>query len=142
MAKQRKAMPVSDAEEVTIVLSKLNWELLDLSYRFEWDEPEWSQRKEGESGKSYDARIETLREWNERKKKFLSSIARRAKHESLLGRVVAKGHIGKITFKAIYDMDPEVGLDVNYEVISTKPKGEVRVTEETRLLLKESTRHW
>ncbi len=135
-------MPVSDAAEVTIELSKLNWELLDMTYRFEWDEPQWAKKKQGESEESFQKRMETKKSWEKRKEQYLASITRRVKYEALLGRVVSMGHIGKVGFKAVYDLDPERGLDVNYEVISTKPKGEIRITEETELKIRESEKNW
>ena len=39
-------------------------------------------------------------------------------------------------------MEPGAGLDVNYRVLSTKPSGEVRVTEDTVLKLVESDQNW
>jgi hypothetical protein len=135
-------LTVRDAEEVTLELSKLNWELLDMTYRFEWDDPEWLAGTKKKSAGDRGEREKILAEWRAKKEKYLSSITRRVKYEALLGRVVAAGHIGKVPYKAVYDMDPEVGLDVNYEIISTKPSGEVRVTEDTKLNLRESAKNW
>jgi hypothetical protein len=83
-----------------------------------------------------------VEDWSEKKNQYLSSIIRRVKYEVLLGRVIAKDHIGKAGFKAVYDMDPGAGLDVNYRMLLTKPGGEVRVTEDTHLTLVESERNW
>jgi len=133
-------LPVLDAKEVTIELSKLNWELLDLTYRFEWDDSEWM----GKGGTEIEAekRKKAADEWSKKKQQYLSSITRRVKYEALMGRVVSKGHLGKVGFKAVYDMDPGAGLDVSYKVISTSPGGEVRVNEDTLLALRESSESW
>ncbi|MGI0091195.1 MAG: hypothetical protein ACREBS_05755 [Nitrososphaerales archaeon] len=135
-------MSVSEAKEVSIELSKINWELLDLTYRFEWGDPEWAKGKKGENEESLRERTKSVQKWEVRKLQHLSSITRRVKYEALLGRVVTKGHIGKVGFRSVYDMDPSEGLDVNYEVLSTKPEGEVRVTEQTELTIRESDRNW
>ena len=136
-------LTIVDAEQVVIELTKINWELLDLTYRFEWDEAEWGKRKSNEPEEAFRARTDMVNQWNEKKnKQYLLSIARRIKYESLLGRVLAKGHIGKVSFRAVYDMEPEAGLDLNYEVLSTRPEGEVRINEETILVVKESSRNW
>ena len=55
---------------------------------------------------------------------------------------MSKGHICKVGFKTVYDMEPEAGLDVNYEALSTKPSGVVRVIEATKLNPRESNRNW
>ena len=123
-------------------MSKLNWKLLDLTYRFEWDESEWPSKKAGESEIEADKRKKAFGEWSKKKQQYLSSITRRVKYEALLGRVVSKGHLGKVGFKAVYDMDPSAGLDVSYKVLSTIPGGEVRVNEDTLLELKESGESW
>jgi len=135
-------LPVRDAEEITIELSKLNWELLDLSYRFEWEDSNWATKRSGESDEAFNKRKKATDEWSKKKGQYLASIVRRVKYEALQGRVVAKDHIGKVGFKAVYDMDPGAGLDVNYKVLSTKPTGEVRVTEDTMLSLVESDKNW
>ena len=130
-------MPVQEAKSVTIELSKINWELLDLTYRFEWDDPNWVTQKGGSQ-----AEKKTIEQWMKKKQQYLSSITRRVKYEALMGRVVSKDHLGKVGFKAVYDMDPSAGLDVSYRVLSTTPGGEVRVYEDTVLELKESTESW
>jgi len=135
-------LPVQDAKEVKIELSKLNWELLDLTYRFEWDDSEWTNRKAGENEIEADKRRWTVDEWSKKKQQYLSSITRRVKYEALMGRVVSKGHLGKVGFKAVYDMDPDAGLDVSYRILSTTPDGEVRVNEDTLLELRESGESW
>ncbi len=135
-------MPVQEAQEVVIELSKLNWELLDLSYRFEWDDPNWNSKKNGESDEAFRKRQKAVEEWIKKKVQYIDSIVRRVKYEALQGRVVAKDHIGKVGFKAVYDMEPSAGLDVNYRVLSTKPSGEVRVSEDTVLKIVESDQNW
>lgn len=132
-------MPVHDAERVSIELSKLNWELIDLSYRFEWDDPNWlSGGKQEELAK----RKTSVENWARKKVQYLSSISRRVKYEGLLGRVVAKDHLGRVPFKIVYDTEPVAGLDVNYRVLSTIPTGEVRVSADTVLDLRESPNNW
>ena len=133
-------MPVQDAKDVTIELSKLNWELLDLTYRFEWDDADWpkSGKNESEAAK----RKKAVEDWSNKKQQYLASITRRVKYEALMGRVVAGGHLGKVGFKTVYDMDPSAGLDVSYRVLATTPEGEVRVTEDTMLVITESTESW
>ncbi|MFI5421960.1 MAG: hypothetical protein ACHQ1H_13410 [Nitrososphaerales archaeon] len=123
-------------------MSKLNWELLDLSYRFEWDDSNWNSKKTGESDEAFGKRQKAAEDWTKKKAQYLDSIVRRVKYEALQGRVLAKDHIGKVGFKAIYDMEPGAGLDVNYRVLSTKPSGEVRVTDDTVLKIVESDQNW
>jgi hypothetical protein len=135
-------LPVPEAQEVTLELSKLNWELLDLSYRFEWDDSSWTSRKTGESEEAFQKRGKAFDDWTKKKGLYLDSITRRVKYEALEGHVVAKDHLGKVGFKAVYDMEPGAGLDVGYRVLSTKPSGEVRVVEDTILKLVESDQVW
>ncbi len=135
-------MPVKDAKEITIELSKLNWELIDLTYRFEWEDPDWLAGKSGQDSATIAKRKKTVEEWSEKKAQYISSISRRVKYEGLLGRVVARGHLGRVPFKVVYDMEPVAGLDVNYRVLSTVPDGEVKVTEDTTLDLRESNNSW
>jgi hypothetical protein len=135
-------LPVQEAQEVVIELSKLNWDLLDLTYRFEWDDSNWNSQKTGESDEAFRKRQKAVEDWTKKKERYLDSIVRRVKYEALHGRVLAKDHLGKVGFKAIYDMEPGAGLDVNYRVQSTKPSGEVRVTEETVLKIVESDQNW
>lgn len=130
-------MAIPDAEEVTIEIQRINWELLDDLYRYEWDDPEWLARKNPETEQEFKERIKPVNDWNKRKLRLLESIARRIKYETLLKRVVASGHIGKITSKAIYDVEPAAGVDPHYEVLSTKPARDVRVSENTHLVVKE-----
>jgi hypothetical protein len=131
-------LPVQEAQEVVIELSKLNWELLDLTYRFEWDDSNWNSQKTGESDEAFRKRQKAVEDWTQKKERYLDSIVRRVKYEALQDRVRAKDHLGKVGFKAIYDMEPDAGLDVNYRVLLTKPSGEVRVTENTVLKIVES----
>jgi hypothetical protein len=130
-------MAIPEAEEVTIEIQRINWELLDDLYRYEWDDPEWLKRNKSESDEEFKERIKPVNDWNKRKLRLLESIARRIKYEALLKRVVAPGHIGKITSKAIYDVEPAAGVDPHYEVVTTKPARDVRVSENTRLVVKE-----
>ncbi len=133
-------MPVPDAKEVTIELSKLNWELIDLTYRFEWDDPGWLGEKM--TAEELEKRKTAVQQWQKMKERYVSSISRRVKYEALQDRVVAKDHLGRVPFKVVYDMEPVAGLDVNYRVLSTTPEGEVRVKEDTALHLRESAKSW
>jgi len=133
-------MPVPDAKEVTIELSKLNWELIDLTYRFEWDDPAWVEEKV--TGEELEKREIVVEQWREARERYMSSIGRRVKYEALQDRVVAKDHLGRVPFKVVYDMEPVAGLDVNYRVLSTTPGGEVRIKEDTILYLQESAKSW
>ena len=133
-------MSVLDAKDVGIELSKLNWELIDLTYRFEWDDPKWLAEKTSDEVPA--KRKSSVEMWSKKRQQYISSIARRVKYEALLNRVVAKDHLGRIPFKVVYDMEPVAGLDVNYRVVSTDPGGEVRITEDTVLDLTESDKSW
>jgi hypothetical protein len=133
-------LPVPDAQEATIELSKLNWELIDLTYRFEWDNPNWLLEKM--SPEELEERKTTVQHWRKLRDQYLASISRRIKYEALQDRVLAKDHLGRVPFKVVYDMEPVAGLDVNYKVISTIPTGEVRVRENTALKLQESAKSW
>lgn len=131
-------MPIPEAEEVAITVRRINWELLDSYYRYEWDDPEWLAKKSGEADIEFKERMRPVEEWRGRKQQLLESIARRIKYEALMRRVVAKGHLGKLSSKTIYDMEPTAGIEPDYQVISTKPdKGDVRITERTHLVIKE-----
>ena len=131
-------MPVPDAKEVTIELSKLNWELIDLTYRFEWDDLAWVEEKV--TPEELEKRKIVVEQWWEARERYMSSIGRRVKYEALQDRVVAKDHLGRVPFKVVYDMEPVAGLDVSYRVLSTAPGGEVRVKEDTILYLQESAK--
>jgi hypothetical protein len=130
-----------DAKKVSIEITKLNWELIDLNYRFEWDDPTWINGKNAKV-EEMGRREKIVRDWSEKKQEYLTSIQRRIKYEGLMGRVVAKDHLGRVPFKVVYDAEPVAGLDVNYRVLSTIPKGEVRIGEDTDLELKESQKTW
>ena len=133
-------MPIPDAAEVTIELAKLNWELIDLTYRFEWDDPNWLSEKM--SPEELDKRKSAVQQWRKLREQYLFSINRRIKYEALQDRVVAKDHLGRVPFKVVYDMEPVAGLDVNYRVLDTSPDGEVRIKEGTTLSLRESAKSW
>jgi hypothetical protein len=130
-------MPIPNAEEVVIKIKRINWELLDDLYRYEWDDPEWLAKKAKETEEEFNERMKPIHEWNLRKQQLIESIARRVKYEVLLKKVVAPGHIGKLTSKSIYDMEPERGIAPDYYVLSTKPPRDVRVTEDTHLVIQE-----
>lgn len=131
-------MPIPEAEEVTIKLDRIHWELLDPYYRYEWDDPEWLARKDGETEVGFEERLLPATEWKKRKNLVIESVARRIKYEALLKRVVGTGHKGKINSKIIYDTEPARGVDNDYQVLSTRPASrDVRITEATRLLVNE-----
>ena len=132
------AMPIPEAEEVTIQLRRINWELLDDYYRYEWDDPEWLARKADETKDEFKERMKPVDEWNKRKQQLIESIARRIKYEVLMRRVVAPGHLGKLSSKSIYDMERAAGIAPDYKVLSTKPVGDVRISEDTHLVLRDS----
>jgi hypothetical protein len=131
-------MPIPEAEEVTIQLSRINWELLDDYYRYEWDDPEWLAKKADETEDKFKERVKPVADWNKRKRQLLDSIARRVKYEVLMKRVVAKGHLGKMSSKSVYDMEPASGAEPNYQVLSTKPSRDVRISENTHLVIIEA----
>ena len=131
-------MPIPEAEEIAITIRSINWELLDPYYRYEWDDPEWLAKKTGETNEEFKERMRPVEEWRKRKERIFESIARRIKYEALMRRVVAKGHLGKLSSRSIYDMEPTAGVDPDYQVVSTKPdQGDVRITERTALVIKE-----
>jgi hypothetical protein len=130
-------MPIPEAEEVIIKVRRINWELLDDYYRYEWDDPEWLARKENESEAEFKKRIKPVGEWEKRKKQLLESIARRVKYEVLMGRVVGPGHLGKLSYKSIYDAEQIRGIAPDYQVHSTKPPRDVRISENTNLVVVE-----
>lgn len=71
-----------------------------------------------------------------RREAFLKSIARRAKYEHLLWRVVAKDHVGFLPYRVVYDQISSVGGGMPYRILSTKPEGEVQITPKTSVLVK------
>lgn len=133
---------MQEAKHVSIEIDKLNWELIDLTYRFEWDDPAWLSAEKTIKPEEVVKRKKAVEDWLQKKKQYLSSIKRRIKFEGLMGRVVAKDHLGRVPFRVIYDTEPVAGLDVNYKVLSTIPAGDVRVGEDTELELQESVSAW
>ena len=65
---------------------------------------------------------------------FLNSIARRAKYEFFLGKIVSKDHVGFLPKKVIYEAYG--GWNTSYRVVMTKPEGEVQITPKTILRCK------
>lgn len=65
---------------------------------------------------------------------FLVSIARRAKYEFLLWKVVSKNHVGWLPKEVVYE--GYGGWDTPYKIISTKPEGHVQITPETAVTCK------
>ncbi len=128
-------MPIPEAEEVAIQVRRINWELLDEYYRYDWDDPEWLAKKADETEQEFKERMKPVDEWNKRKEQLLESIARRVKYEVLMRRVVAPGHRGKLNSKSIYDMEPVSGTEPDYQVLLTKPARDVRITEATHLVI-------
>lgn len=65
---------------------------------------------------------------------FLTSVARRAKYEFFLGRVVAKDRVGFFSKQIAYD-ESDTGCDTPYRVINTVPDGEVQITLKTNIIV-------
>lgn len=63
---------------------------------------------------------------------FLKSIARRAKYEFFLWRIVSKDHVGHLPKEVVYE-GQSIGWDTPYRVMNTKPEGEVQITPKTIL---------
>ena len=113
---------IPEAEEVVIQLTgSLYWNAFEPGYRDYWDTDPSRGGKLSE-------------EWPKKKEKIHTSIARRVKYEALMGSVVAKDHVGVLSSETIYGNS--LGSSFGYEVLSTKPEGEVRVTKKTKLTMK------
>lgn len=110
-------LAVPDAEEVVLKVRNVNWELFDASYREYHDRPDASEHTE----------------WLKKKEMFLGSASRRAKFRALMGEVVAVGHVGNLSYDVVYDRKWQQNLE--YTVVSTRPEGEVRIAEKTKLYL-------
>jgi hypothetical protein len=65
---------------------------------------------------------------------FLASLARRAKYEFLLWRIMAKNHVGFFPKKIAYN-GSNIGWDTPYRVIKTVPDGEVQITPKTKIIV-------
>ncbi len=112
------------ATDVVIHLRALDWNRFDPDYREWWDTSEEESHKE------------MLEEWGRRKMAYLGSAARRALHRALIGEVVRQGHRGKLNENVVYDEDRTTTNGyVDYEVTSSSPAGDVRITEDTRLVI-------
>ncbi|MDG7011934.1 MAG: hypothetical protein JRN11_06455 [Nitrososphaerota archaeon] len=102
----------------------MDWNRFDPDYREWWDTSEEESHKE------------MLEEWGRRKMAYLGSAARRALHRALIGEVVRQGHRGKLNENVVYDEDRTTTNGyVDYEVTSSSPAGDVRITEDTRLVI-------
>lgn len=66
---------------------------------------------------------------------ILRSIARRAKYEFLLWKVVAEGHVGTLPREVVWE-GKRPSWDADYEVTGTKPKDDVQVTPKTKVICK------
>jgi len=66
---------------------------------------------------------------------FLESVARRAKYEFFLGKVIAKNHVGSLPRAVVY-RGSRSGWDTPYRVVEVKPDGEVQVTPKTTITCK------
>ena len=66
---------------------------------------------------------------------FLRSIARRVKNNFLMYEVVATGHVGFLSKEIVYE-GASIGFDTPYRIITTKPEGEVQITQKTALTCK------
>lgn len=65
---------------------------------------------------------------------LLKSVARRAK-EFLLGKLVAIDHIGTFPKEVVWE-GASPAWDTDFQVISTKPKGEIQVVPKTTVICK------
>lgn len=65
---------------------------------------------------------------------FLKSIARRAKYEFFLWKIVSKDHVGCLPKEIVYESFG--GWNTSYRVLMTKPEGEVQITTKTILRCK------
>lgn len=68
----------------------------------------------------------------EGERRILESIARRAKYEFFMWRVVAEKHVGTMPKEVVWD-GSRPAWDTDYVVIQTIPKGEVQITPKTLL---------
>lgn len=62
---------------------------------------------------------------------FLNSVARRAKYEFFLWKIVSKAHVGFLPKQIVYE--GYGGWDTPYRIVMTKPEGEVQITPKTIL---------
>jgi len=75
-----------------------------------------------------------IRKWSRhREEAFLKSVSKRAKYEFLLGKVVEEGYVGTFPKEIVWE-GSTLAWDTDYKVVTTKPKGEVRITPATSLL--------
>ena len=58
---------------------------------------------------------------------FLKSVARRAKYEHLLWRMVAKDYVGLLCRQVVYD-GKSLSWEISYRILNMKPDGEVQIT--------------
>jgi hypothetical protein len=66
----------------------------------------------------------------EGEKRILESVARRAKYEFFMWRVVAEKYVGTMPKETVWD-GSSPAWDTDYVVVETIPKGEVQVTPKT-----------
>ena len=66
---------------------------------------------------------------------FLKSVARRAKYEHLLWRVIAKDHVDFLPRQVVYDGK---GLlwEMSYRILSMKPDDKVQIIPKTSIIVK------
>jgi hypothetical protein len=77
-------------------------------------------------------------EWEKKREEFLGSAALRVKNKVLMHGVVKEGYRGKLPLHVIYDEtlgEHQSVNHANYIVKSTKPKGELLIAENTKLIL-------
>lgn len=68
------------------------------------------------------------------KRAFLQSVARRAKYEFFLWKVIAEDDVGFLPAEVVYQ--GEIGWPTAYRILNTKPKGEVQITPKTSIMVK------
>jgi hypothetical protein len=61
---------------------------------------------------------------------FLKSVAKRAKYEFLLEKVVEQGYVGTFPKEIVWE-GSTIAWDTDYKVVTTTPKGEVQITTAT-----------
>jgi hypothetical protein len=117
-----------------MLLDNVNWERFDSDYRGWMDMPvpdtsdsEWAKGRQAAKD-----------QWKKEKEEHLDSAALRVRDKVLMGEVVKEGYRGKLPLDVIYGETlgaPQAIQHVHYIVASTKPKGELRVAENSRLVL-------
>jgi len=113
---------IPDAEEVVIeLLDRIDWNRFDPGYKEYWEKTDHPSHAA----------------WAKKRPNFLDSASLRVKTKLIKDGVpVRKGYRGKLHENVIYDeSQPAINIYVGFNVVSTKPVGDVRITEDTQLTL-------